>query len=189
MVSIFKISERKKGDTFMIVAKSERLQFRQAQEADLDYIMAVEHEPIDAQFVIPYDADVHRAMLDGDNTKHFIVETHAGEAVGFVIVSGLENPYGELEFMRIMVAKQGLGYGKETVGLLLKWGFEIRRAHRAWLDCKPHNTRALHVYESAGFVREGLIRETIQAEDGTYEDLVILGILDREYFAQSTPTA
>ena len=173
----------------MIVATSERLRFRQAEEADLKYIMAVEHEPVDAQFVIPYDIDVHRAMLNGDNTKHFVVETHEGEAVGFVIVSGLENPYGELEFMRIMVAKQGMGYGKETVGLLLKWGFETKKAHRAWLDCKPHNTRALHVYESAGFVREGLIRETIQAEDGTYEDLVILGILDREYFAQSTPTA
>ena len=173
----------------MIVATSARLRFRQAEEDDLDYIMAVEHEPADARFVSPYDIDVHRAMLNGDNTKHFVVETHGGEPVGFVIVSGLENPYGELEFMRIMVAKQGMGYGKETVGLLLKWGFEMKKAHRAWLDCKPYNTRALHVYESAGFVREGLIRETIQAEDGTYEDLVILGILDREYFAQSTPTA
>lgn len=184
-----KASVNKKGVFAVIVAKGARLQFRQAEEADLDYIMAVEHNPIDAQFVIPYDVDVHRAMLNGDNTKHFIVETHAGEAVGFVIVSGLENPYRELEFMRIMVAKQGEGYGKETVGLLLKWGFESQKAHRAWLDCKPHNARALHVYETSGFVREGLIRETIQAEDGTYEDLVILGILDREYFAQSTPTA
>lgn len=184
-----KASVNKGGFLAVIVAKGSRLQFRQAEEADLDYIMAVEHNPIDAQFVIPYDVDVHRAMLNGDNTKHFIVETHEGEAVGFVIVSGLENPYRELEFMRIMVAKQGAGYGKETVGLLLKWGFEIKKAHRAWLDCKPHNARALHVYETSGFVREGLIRETIQAEDGTYEDLVILGILDREYFAQSTPTA
>lgn len=177
------------GGVTLIVANGKRLRFRQAEEADLDYIMAVEHEPNDAQFVIPYDEDVHRAMLNGDNTKHFIVETHKGEPVGFVIVSGLENPYKELEFMRIMVASKGQGYGKETVGLLLQWGFKERKAHRAWLDCKPHNARALHVYETSGFRREGLIRETIQAEDGTYEDLVILGILDREYFAQSTPTA
>jgi hypothetical protein len=39
------------------------------------------------------------------------------------------------------------------------------------------------VYESEGLVREGFIRETILT-DGVYENLVILGILDREYFAQ-----
>ena len=32
-------------------------------------------------------------------------------------------------------------------------------------------------------MREGLIRETILT-DGIYENLVILGILDREYFAR-----
>ena len=37
---------------------------------------------------------------------------------------------------------------------------------------------ALHFYE-----REGLIRETILT-DGVYENLVILGILDREFFAR-----
>ena len=36
--------------------------------------------------------------------------------------------------------------------------------------------------EKAGLVREGLIRETILT-DGVYENLIILGILDREYFA------
>ncbi len=93
----------------MIVITGDRLRFRQAAESDLDYIMAVEQEPKDAEFIIPYDRSVHAAMLDGGNTKHFIIETLEGRAVGFVIVSGLENPYGELEFMRIMVAEQGHG--------------------------------------------------------------------------------
>ena len=64
--------------------------------------------------------------------------------------------------------------------LLKAWAFEDLRYHRAWLDCKDYNERALHLYESEGFVREGLIRETI-IWNGKYESLVILGILENEY--------
>ena len=77
---------------------------------------------------------------------------------------------------------KGKGYGQETLEMLKSWAFDDLKFHRAWLDCKDHNTRALHVYEKAGLVREGLIRETILT-DGVYENLIILGILDREYFA------
>ena len=58
--------------------------------------------------------------------------------------------------------------------------FEELNFHRAWLDCKDYNARALHLYESEGMLREGLIRETI-ITNGVYENLVILGMLDREY--------
>jgi RimJ/RimL family protein N-acetyltransferase len=78
---------------------------------------------------------------------------------------------------------KGKGYGREALKMLKSWAFDDLKFHRAWLDCKEHNARALHLYESEGLVREGLIRETILSETGEYESLVILGILDREYFA------
>ena len=43
-----------------------------------------------------------------------------------------------------------------------------------------YNDRALHVYESVGLRREGLLRETILV-DGKYENLVVLGILEDEW--------
>ena len=66
---------------------------------------------------------------------------------------------------------------------LKAWGFDDLKSPRAWLDCKDSNARALHLYESEGMQREGLIRETILT-NGVYENLVILGILDREYQAR-----
>ena len=83
----------------------------------------------------------------------------------------------------IIIGKKGRGYGHEAMKLLKAWTFETRKFHRAWLDCKDYNERALHLYESEGMRREGLIRETLLT-DGVYENLVILGILDREYFAR-----
>ena len=67
--------------------------------------------------------------------------------------------------------------------LLKAWAFDVCGAHRAWLDCKDYNARALHLYESEGMVREALIRETL-LHKGVYENLVVLGILDREYCAR-----
>lgn len=42
---------------------------------------------------------------------------------------------------------KGKGYGQETLEMLKSWAFDDLKFHRAWLDCKDHNTRALHVYE------------------------------------------
>ena len=66
------------------------------------------------------------------------------------------------------------------MNLLMAWAFEDAGAHRGWLDCKDYNDRALHVYESLGLQREGLLRETLFV-DGKYENLVVLGILENEW--------
>lgn len=67
---------------------------------------------------------------------------------------------------------------------MLEMSFDRHRAHRVWLDVKTHNARAIHVYESEGFVREGVLRECVRAK-GTYESLLVMSILDREYAASS----
>lgn len=175
------------GGLFMegIVKQSSLLRFRQAEENDMNYIMQTENVPENARYVIPYPEKQHRTTLNSKDAVHLIVETADGrQKVGFLMIAGLSNPFKEIEFTRIIIDVKGKGYGQETLRMLKSWAFDDLKFHRAWLDCKEHNARALHVYEKAGFVREGLIRETIMSLDGQYESLVILGILDREYFAQ-----
>ncbi len=167
-----------------VIKQSSVLWFRQAEESDIDYIMQTENIFENARYVIPYPKEQHLKTLHTKDAIHIIVETAGGgEKVGFLMIAGLANPFREIEFTRIIIDVKGRGYGQETLRLLKEWAFEDLRFHRAWLDCKDHNARALHVYEKAGFVREGLIRETILSLDGKYESLVILGMLDREYFA------
>ena len=59
----------------------------------------------------------------------------------------------------------------------------MKKYHRAFLDCKEYNSIALHLYESLGFKREGVMRDVILT-NGVYENLVLLGILDREFKEQ-----
>ena len=167
-----------------ILQEGPRLRLRRAVEADLDYIMEQEYAPENLQFIVPFDRDLHANLLDGKGAFDVIVEEkETGEPVGYLMIDGLTTEAKEIEWTHVIIGKKGQGYGHEAMKLVKAWTFETLNFHRAWLDCKTYNTRALHLYEAEGMAREGLIRETILT-NGVYEDLVVLGMLAREYQAR-----
>lgn len=168
-----------------ILIEGSRLRLRKAVEQDLDFIMNLEYAEDNLPFIVPFDRDFHTNVITkGEASMDVIVEeVKTGEPVGYFLVAGLKTDAKEMEWTHVIIAKKGMGYGHEAMQLIKKWCFAVQKFHRAWLDCKDYNTRALHLYESEGMVREGLIRETILT-NGVYENLVILGILDREYEAR-----
>ena len=166
-----------------IVREGNLVRLRVAEESDLDFILASEAEPENARYIIADSRVYHQDTLDSPAAIHFIVERKDnGEAIGFLVATGRNSPDHEQYWRRVIINEPDKGYGKEAMNLLLGWAFEDAGAHRGWLDCKEYNDRALHVYESVGLKREGVMRETILV-NGTYENLVMLGILDREWRA------
>lgn len=166
-----------------ILIEGERLRLRRAEMKDFNYIFKIQYAPENLKFIVPFNEEFQLEAInsDGSEKMNIIVEEIETEnPVGYFLIQIDEF---EIEFTHIIIDKKGVGYGKEGLKLLLKWGFEIKKFHRAWLDCKDYNQVALNLYESLGFVREGLIRETLLT-NGVYENLVVLGILDREYFAR-----
>ena len=167
-----------------IVREGKRLRLRVAEESDLDFIMATEADEENARYIVAESRAEHRETLDSPEAVHFIVERRdTGAAVGFIMVLGLDSPAGKLEWRRVIINERGKGYGQEALALLMAWAFEDFGAHRAWLDCKDYNARALHVYEKVGLRREALLRETLLV-NGEYENLVVLAILDWEWRAR-----
>ena len=168
-----------------IIVEGSRLRLRRAEEQDIEYIMKLEYGPENLPFIVPFPRELHMEVIrSGQDAMDIIVEKReTGEPVGYLWVAGLQNTSNEIEWTHVIIEKKGQGYGHEAMKLLKMWTFDVLKAHRAWMDCKDYNDRALHLYESEGMVREGLIRETILTE-GVYENLVILGILDREYAAR-----
>ncbi|WP_342547837.1 GNAT family protein [Paenibacillus sp. FSL P2-0089] len=81
---------------------------------------------------------------------------------------------------RIVIQTKDRGYGTFTLKLLIHWAFNLTDTHRLWLDVKDYNVRAQHVYEAAGFKKEGTLRECIRTEGG-FESLTIMSILREEY--------
>lgn len=156
-----------------------RLKLRRATLDDLDYIMKLQYAPDNLKFIVPFDEDYHREILTcADKMDVVVEEIDTGLAVGYFMLRELDSPCAE--FTHVIIEKKGIGYGREALKLLLGWTFEIKKFHRVWIDCKEYNSVALHLYESLGFVREGILREIILT-DGVWENLIVLGMLDREY--------
>lgn len=167
-----------------ILIEGKRLRLRRANVTDLGYIMALQFAPENLKFIVPFDEDYHRAIMDSDSSEKLdviIEEIDTGIAAGYFMLRELDSPCAE--FTHMIIGRKGLGYGSEALKLLLKWTFEIKKFHRVWIDCKEYNSIALHLYERLGFIREGVLREYLLT-NGVYENLIVLGMLAREYFAR-----
>jgi len=73
-------------------------------------------------------------------------------------------------------------YGTDTVRTLLRFAFEQMNLNRVELGTFDFNERAQACYRKCGFVEEGRRRED-RYIDGRYHDLLIMGILRREWEA------
>ncbi len=167
-----------------ILSSGPRLRLRKAEEGDLDYILRLEYEPENLKYIYPFGRAEQLAVIRGESAMDVIVEElETGNPAGYLMLTNLKSDCNEMEWTHVIIEKKGMGYGHEAMKLLKQWTFEKMKFHRAWMDCKDYNERALHLYESEGMQREGLLRETLLT-NGVYENLVVLGILDREYFAR-----
>lgn len=141
-------------------------------------IASWERDPDNEPFIIPWDEERHATAFDDPDLQYFILE-NAGTPVGFVLLAGLGGRDGAIEFRRIVVVEKGRGYGRAAVEAVKDHCFGVLGAHRLWLDVLEENVRAQSLYEAAGFVREGLLRECLRRQDG-FHSLVVMSMLASE---------
>ncbi len=72
------------------------------------------------------------------------------------------------------------GYGRETMSLMLKHGFQTLNLNRIFLNVFENNLRAIKAYENAGFQHEGRLRQA-QFRNGQYWDLLVMSVLREEW--------
>jgi RimJ/RimL family protein N-acetyltransferase len=80
----------------------------------------------------------------------------------------------------MVVQAKGGGFGRAALRVAKKVAFDDLGAHRFWLDVRTHNTRAKALYDSEGFVVEGVLRESVRGPGG-YESLVVMSVLQQEF--------
>ena len=148
---------------------------------DLDFVLEAEQAADNRAFVHQWDRQTHQSGLQTPPTDmqisltmaHLIIERQAdAKPIGYCIITDLQDAHDSLNLRRIVIVEKGQGYGHFALGLIKKFVFEEKKAHRLWLDVKEHNSRARHLYEAEGFVEEGILRECFKVGDGRYESLV-----------------
>jgi RimJ/RimL family protein N-acetyltransferase len=70
------------------------------------------------------------------------------------------------------------GYGTETLELLMDFGFSDLNLRRIWLRVLSDNERAIKLYEKAGFLIEGILKDDHFIQ-GNYKNVVIMAYINR----------
>jgi RimJ/RimL family protein N-acetyltransferase len=118
-----------------------------------------------------------RAQHD-DRIDLSIIERATGEWAGEVVLNDLDPRNQSCGFR---IAPQGprfygRGLGTEATQLITDYAFDVVGLHRIELEVYAFNPRARHVYEKAGFVHEGTMRDALRW-NGTWVDCHLMALL------------
>jgi RimJ/RimL family protein N-acetyltransferase len=150
-------------------------------QSDIDFVLSLEQDPDNLPFITPWERTQHEAAIRFPDFRHFILEAGAGlESAGFVILIGCRSQHQSLELKRMVVQAKGQGHGRAALRVVKKVAFDDLGAHRLWLDVKQRNARAQALYESEGFVLEGVLRESVRVQGG-FESMMVLSMLESEF--------
>ncbi|MGB9078786.1 MAG: GNAT family N-acetyltransferase [Terracidiphilus sp.] len=152
---------------------------RAALVSDIPGILALEGDPSARAFVGQWSEERHRATLAGGDARYLVSETESGDLQAYVILRGLSEESGSIELKRIVVNTPGQGLGRRLLGETIRIVFEELKAHRLFLDVYEDNARARHLYESLGFVYEGVMRDAAR-RDGRYHALHLMSMLESD---------
>lgn len=122
---------------------------RPMTDADVEAVAKIE----EATFSMPWKPDDFRDMIRRDNMTYLVAEL-GGTIIGG---AGMRNILGDGEVTNVAILKEyrGMGYGKRLVAELIEAGKELG-AKDFTLEVRVSNTPAIRLYESLGFVSEGV---------------------------------
>lgn len=164
-----------------IIAHYGQIRVRPSRAEDLDFILRTECDPKNTNFISQWSRAEHQDAMSNPTVAHWVIEADPDHrAVGYMILKGIGDPNRVIEFRRIAINEKGKGYGRNAVQLIKQVAFEQWGAHRLWLDVMVHNERAQQLYLSEGFIREGVMRESLKRGAG-YVSLVLMSMLKHEY--------
>jgi RimJ/RimL family protein N-acetyltransferase len=114
-----------------------------------------------------------------------VVDRASGGCVGEVVLNEWHKANRSCAFrIALGAAGRDRGLGTEATCLMVGYGFESLGLHRISLEVFANNPRARRVYEKAGFVAEGVLREA-QRDGETWVDVTVMSILASEWSRHS----
>jgi len=171
-----------------------RVRLRAYREDDLKNALAAMNNAAVTRylkFMQPMSQASEREWLErsmrGEHPNQFnlAVESNDSEFIGSVGLMNIDQRNRDAE-LGILIGRPddwGKGFGTEAALLMLRHGFEEMNLHRIHLRVYDYNVRGIKSYVKLGFKEEGRLRQA-HFRHGGWHDIVIMGILADEFFAQ-----
>ncbi|KAA1467388.1 acyl-CoA N-acyltransferase [Dentipellis sp. KUC8613] len=178
------------------IFESARLTYRGFQKSDHDEMFVMLSDP-EVQLGVMSDGALPRSEAFKEDMQNWapksafftvILEKETGKWVGSasIRIQVAKNRDGEAA---ITLKREfwGKGYGTEAMRWLVDQGFRTLNLHRVSLGVFGSNPGAIKVYKRVGFIEEGRKRKSTFIQ-GKWEDFILMGILDEEYWARQDRT-
>lgn len=132
------------------------------------------------------DSYIEHALSQKQNGTEFpfvVIDRKSGELLGSTRYYNLQPENRRLEIGYTWYAKkqQRTGVNTECKYLLLKYAFEDLNCIAVQLVTNWHNLRSRAAINRLGAKQDGVLRNHILNEDGTYRDTVVFSITDQEW--------
>jgi UDP-4-amino-4,6-dideoxy-N-acetyl-beta-L-altrosamine N-acetyltransferase len=157
--------------------------------ADAEDLLRWRNSPSVAPFMFndrPIHADEHEAwvsrILHDEPTALRRVFTANDVPVGFFSLTSIDYSNKCCVWGGYLApdVPRGQGVGRAMMDESLRIAFTERGMHRVVVEAIVGNDRAIALYESVGFKREGVLRDRAEQQSG-FVDVVILGLLESEW--------
>ncbi|MCM1063917.1 MAG: GNAT family N-acetyltransferase [Eubacterium sp.] len=115
---------------------------------------------------------VRNKVETGQVVQMIICDIFTERPLGSVYIRDIDREHNKAEY-GIFIGEddaRGKGIGTAAARLMLRYCFEEERLHRVYLRAFASNAQAIHSYEKAGFVREGLLKDDVRIR-GKYHDI------------------
>lgn len=165
------------------------VQLRRPEPDDVDDLLAVKNDRVAARQLGGFNegysrSDIEQWIADTtarENDVIWVISESEGRCIGHVGLYKIDQRIRSAEFGILIgsAAHRGKGIGKRVTERVLRYAFEELGLNRVQLTVLDTNYRAIRLYESLGFVREGVLRQA-QTRDGHHQDLIVMSLLAEE---------
>ena len=106
-----------------------------------------------------------------DTSNEFLMLTYEGESVGIIGTNVIDTHHrnGEIYLYIGDDSHRGKGIGRSGIQLFLRYLQEKYGIHKAYARIFSFNAPSVKLFESVGFVQEGIQKEQIWTEEGFYD--------------------
>jgi RimJ/RimL family protein N-acetyltransferase len=127
----------------------------------------------------PYTEADALAWLESDVEESFaVLDRSTGELLGSIGVRYLDGAVGEVGYWMTREAR-GRGFATRALQLVSRWALCEKQLARFQLRADVENVASQRVAEKAGFVREGVLRSSLELK-GERRDVIMYSLLPED---------
>jgi len=128
-------------------------------------------------------ADLKKQLDEKNNAIFLIVDSKKNKPIGYAGLYEI-HPIARKAESRLLIGEKdfwGKGYGAEVVELLTFYGFDRLNLNRIYLGYTDKNKGSGKIYENAGYVYEGTLKEDIY-RNSKYYNSIRMALLRKDYY-------